>query len=175
MIYYSASENAYGWCAGFSHNRAHSCARGYCADQNAPDCQLVLECADGWGSIAFAESPAVGVGNPYCHSDPGFVTKLTALGSYTVPKIDVLVSGTLRSDQGAALAANWNAPVALVSAALGRPAAVVVVVLVAAAEQEVAVAAEVAVAQAAMTRTCSIAPGQSKARSAGFGNCRVMR
>lgn len=42
-----------------------------------------------------------------------------------MPKIDVLVSGTLRSDQGAALAANWNAPVALVSNALGRPAAVV--------------------------------------------------
>jgi len=37
----------------------------------------------------------------------------------------VLLSGTLRSDQGAALNANWNAPVALVSAALGRPAAVV--------------------------------------------------
>ena len=50
---------------------------------------------------------------------------MTALGSYTIPKIDVLVSGTLRSDQGGALAANWNAPVALVSAALGRPAAVV--------------------------------------------------
>src|SRR5690606_34043548 len=70
-------------------------------------------------------SPAVSVGNPHCHSDPGFVTKATALGSYTVPKIDVLVSGTLRSDQGAPLAANWNAPVALVSAALGRPAGVV--------------------------------------------------
>jgi hypothetical protein len=70
-------------------------------------------------------SPNVNVGNPNCHSDPGFVTKATALGSYTVPKIDVLVSGTFRSDQGAALAANWNAPVALVSAALGRPAAVV--------------------------------------------------
>jgi hypothetical protein len=69
-------------------------------------------------------SPTVNVGNPYCHSDPGFVTKATALGSYTVPKIDVLVSGTLRSDQGAPLSANWNAPVALVSAALGRPAAV---------------------------------------------------
>ena len=37
----------------------------------------------------------------------------------------MLVSGTLRSDQGAPLAANWNAPVAIVSAALGRPAAVV--------------------------------------------------
>jgi Carboxypeptidase regulatory-like domain len=70
-------------------------------------------------------SPNVNVGNPYCHSDPGFVTKATAFGSYTVPKIDVLVSGTLRSDQGAWLNANWNAPVSLVSAALGRPAAVV--------------------------------------------------
>jgi hypothetical protein len=70
-------------------------------------------------------SPAVNTGNPYCHSDPGFITKMTALGSYTVPKVDVLVSGTFRSDQGAPLAANWGAPVALVSAALGRPAAVV--------------------------------------------------
>jgi hypothetical protein len=70
-------------------------------------------------------SPNVNVGNPYCHSDPGFITKATALGSYTIPRVDVLVSGTLRSDQGAALAANWNMPVALVSAALGRPAAVV--------------------------------------------------
>ena len=69
-------------------------------------------------------SPTVNVGNPYCHSDPGLVTKATAFGSYTVPRIDVLVSGTLRSDQGAPLSANWNAPVALVSAALGRPAAV---------------------------------------------------
>jgi hypothetical protein len=75
--------------------------------------------------VAAGTSPAVGVGNPYCHSDPGFITKLTALGSYTMPKIDVLVSGTFRSDQGAPLAATWNAPVALVSAALGRPAAVV--------------------------------------------------
>ena len=75
--------------------------------------------------VAAGVSPAVGVGNPYCHSDPGFITKMTALGSYTMPKIDVLISGTFRSDQGAPLSATWNAPVALVSAALGRPAAVV--------------------------------------------------
>jgi hypothetical protein len=42
-----------------------------------------------------------------------------------IPKIDVSIAGRLRSDQGGVLAANWNAPVALVSAALGRPAAVV--------------------------------------------------
>jgi hypothetical protein len=70
-------------------------------------------------------SPAVNVGNPYCHSDPGFITKATALGSYTLPKIDVLLSGTLRSDQGGILGATWNAPVALVTQALGRPANVV--------------------------------------------------
>jgi hypothetical protein len=70
-------------------------------------------------------SPAVNPGNPYCHADPGLVTKATALGSYIIPRIDVSIAGTLRSDQGGVLAANWNAPVALVSAALGRPAAVV--------------------------------------------------
>ena len=60
--------------------------------------------------------------NPYCHQDPGFVTKVNAIGSYTVPKIDVLVAGTFRSDQGAALAANWNAPSApIIRPALGRP------------------------------------------------------
>jgi hypothetical protein len=76
-------------------------------------------------TTAAGVSPNVHPGNPFCHSDPGFVTKVTALGSYTVPKIDVSIAGTLRSDQGGVLAANWNAPVALVSAALGRPAAVV--------------------------------------------------
>jgi hypothetical protein len=66
-------------------------------------------------------SPAVNPGNPYCHADPGFITKATALGSYTLPKVDVLVSGTLRSDQGGVLGATWNAPAALVATALGRP------------------------------------------------------
>jgi hypothetical protein len=67
-------------------------------------------------------SPVVGTGNPFCHSDPGFVTKVTGLGSYTIPKVDVLFSGTFRSDQGAPLRATWNAPKALVSDALGRTA-----------------------------------------------------
>jgi len=34
------------------------------------------------------------------------VTRATGLGSYTVPKVDVLVSGTFRSDKGSPLAAN---------------------------------------------------------------------
>jgi hypothetical protein len=62
------------------------------------------------------------VNAPYCKNDPGFVTKVTGLGSYTVPKVDVLLGLTFRSDQGAPLRAIWNAPTAAVTAALGRPA-----------------------------------------------------
>ena len=44
--------------------------------------------------------------NPWCDTTTGWVTRITGLGSYTVPKVAVLVSGTFRSDQGAPLAAN---------------------------------------------------------------------
>jgi len=60
--------------------------------------------------------------NTYCHNAPGWVTGMRTVGAYTVPKIDVLLAGTFRSDQGAPLQANYNVPVALISAALGRPA-----------------------------------------------------
>ena len=68
-------------------------------------------------------SPLVGPGNPWCHADPGLITKVTALSSYIVPKIDVLVSGTFRSDQGAPLRADWAAPNAVLQPILGRPLA----------------------------------------------------
>jgi hypothetical protein len=55
-----------------------------------------------------AQSPL----NPWCNTVTGFLARYTGLASYTVPKVDVLVSGTFRSDAGAPLAANWaiNAP-----------------------------------------------------------------
>jgi hypothetical protein len=48
--------------------------------------------------------------NPWCDTSTGWVTRFTGLGTYTIPKVDVLVAGTVRSDQGASLAAEWNAP-----------------------------------------------------------------
>ena len=48
--------------------------------------------------------------DPWCDTSSGFVTRITALGSYMIPKIDVQVAGTMRSDQGGSLAANWAAP-----------------------------------------------------------------
>jgi hypothetical protein len=48
--------------------------------------------------------------NPWCDTSTGWVTRFTGLGTYIIPKIEVQVAGTVRSDQGGQLAANWNAP-----------------------------------------------------------------
>jgi hypothetical protein len=48
------------------------------------------------------------------------VTQVKFLGSYTIPRIDVLVSGTFQSLPGPPIQANYNAPNALVRQALGR-------------------------------------------------------
>ncbi len=57
-------------------------------------------------TVLFAQSPT----NPWCDTSTGWRTRATALGTYTVPKIDVQIAGTLRSDPGGQLAANWTAP-----------------------------------------------------------------
>jgi hypothetical protein len=59
--------------------------------------------------------------NPWCNTTTGLVTRYTGLGSYTISKVDVLLSGTFRSDQGSALAANWVVSNAIVQSSLGRP------------------------------------------------------
>jgi hypothetical protein len=66
--------------------------------------------------IVSAAGPGVNPSNPWCHIDTGWITRATALGSYIVPKIDVLVSSTFRSDAGAQLAANWTIPAAAAAA-----------------------------------------------------------
>jgi hypothetical protein len=57
-------------------------------------------------TVILAQSPT----NPWCDTSTGWVTRMTALGSYVIPKVDVQVAGTLRSDQGAPLSATWTAP-----------------------------------------------------------------
>ena len=59
--------------------------------------------------------------NPWCNTATGLITRYTGLGSYTLPKVDVLLSGTFRSDQGAPLAAYWTAPNSVIQPSLGRP------------------------------------------------------
>ena len=57
-------------------------------------------------TVLGAQSPT----NPWCDTSSGWITRATAFGSYTIPKVEVQVSGTLRSDSGGQLAANWTAP-----------------------------------------------------------------
>jgi hypothetical protein len=68
-----------------------------------------------------AALPEISTTNPYCHNDSGFVTRVTGLGAYTIPKVLVLVSATIRSDQGGSLSANYVVPTAVVAQSLGRP------------------------------------------------------
>jgi hypothetical protein len=56
----------------------------------------------------------------YCHSNNAFSTEVKLLGSYTVPRVDVLLSGVFQSLQGVAIAANYNAPNTVVAPSLGR-------------------------------------------------------
>jgi Carboxypeptidase regulatory-like domain len=65
-------------------------------------------------------TPTMSPTNPYCHQDSGFIKRFTALGSYTIPKVDIQIAGTVRSDQGDSLRADWQAPNSLISPILGR-------------------------------------------------------
>jgi hypothetical protein len=65
---------------------------------------------------SFTQSPT----NPWCDTSSGWITRATALGSYIIPKVDVQVSGTFRSDSGQQLAANWSATNAA-TVGLNRP------------------------------------------------------
>jgi hypothetical protein len=55
-----------------------------------------------------------------CKDVEPFLTTLRGLASYTIPKIDVLVSGTMRSQPGLQFSAAWPVPNVLVQSLLGR-------------------------------------------------------
>ena len=79
--------------------------------------------------------PEIGLLNPYCRIETGFLPQYKSIGSYIVPKIDVLVSGTFTSKPGinvsgfgtpvtgGAFAANYTMSNAQVLPILGRPLA----------------------------------------------------
>jgi hypothetical protein len=70
----------------------------------------------GGGLVGSTVSPT----SPYCHVAYGVLTQGRGLASYTVPKVDVQVSGVFQSKPGALLAANYAVPAALIAQSLGR-------------------------------------------------------
>ena len=64
-------------------------------------------------------SPAIPLG--YCHVDTKFLTQFKFLGSYTIPRVDVQISGSMQSIPGPEIQANYVVPTALAAVSLGRP------------------------------------------------------
>ena len=59
--------------------------------------------------------------NPYCRVVEPFLTSARGLATYLVPKIDLQVSGTWRSDPGPELRADYVVTSAIAQPSLGRP------------------------------------------------------
>jgi hypothetical protein len=53
--------------------------------------------------------------------DYGLLTQFRGLAAYTIPKIDVQVSGVMQSKKGPMLSANYAVPSAVAAQSLGRP------------------------------------------------------
>ena len=61
-----------------------------------------------------------GPGNTNCRSNPPYQTTVRGLASYTIPRVDVLVSAAVRSQPPLPLTATWPVPNSLVLQILGR-------------------------------------------------------
>jgi hypothetical protein len=64
---------------------------------------------------------AVNTGAPYCDITEKMRTQVKLLGTYTVPKVDVVFSSTFQSLPGPLVAANYVALNGLIQPSLGRP------------------------------------------------------
>jgi len=59
--------------------------------------------------------------SPNCHVESNFLTQVKFLGTYAVPKVDVQIAATFRSQPGQNVSANYIATNAVVQPSLGRP------------------------------------------------------
>jgi hypothetical protein len=73
----------------------------------------------GAGLVGSTVSPT----SPYCHVAYGVLTQVRGLATYTVPKLDLQLSGVFQSKPGALLSANYAVPSAVIAQQLGRPVA----------------------------------------------------
>jgi hypothetical protein len=65
--------------------------------------------------------PETALTNSHCREVLPFQTQVRGFGSYTIPKVDVMLSGIFQYKPGLPLNANWLMPGAEVEQSLGRP------------------------------------------------------
>jgi hypothetical protein len=58
--------------------------------------------------------------SPYCNVNYGVLTQFRGLASYTIPKVDVQISGVMQSKPGPLLSANYSVPAGDIALSLGR-------------------------------------------------------
>lgn len=80
----------------------------------APEASLITITQTGLSVSANAPS------NTFCRVTTRFLTQLKFIGSFTIPRVDVQVSGTFQSLPGPEILAIYNAPNAVVAPSLGR-------------------------------------------------------
>ncbi len=87
-----------------------------------PEMQLSAQnLATAAGVGAGGLSANVWLPSQWCRQEEPFQTQLKGYGSYTVPKVDVQVSGTFQSIPGPMIAANYIVTNAVAQPSLGRP------------------------------------------------------
>jgi hypothetical protein len=84
--------------------------------QITDNCEILAKVPEASG----AASPT---GLPYCHQEQNFLTQVKFSGSYTVPRLDVQISGAFQSIPGPQISANQVLSSAAVQPSLGRPLA----------------------------------------------------
>ena len=93
--------------------------------QDNCDVRAALPETYSWASTTAVQTTRVSTStgaltNPYCRVVEPFLTSFRGLATYVVPKIDLQVSGTWRSDPGPELAANYVVSNAIAAQSLGR-------------------------------------------------------
>jgi len=81
--------------------------------QITDNCEILAKVPESSG----AASPT---GLPYCHQEQNFLTQVKFLGSYSIPKVDVQISGAFQSIPGPQISANQVLSSAQVQPSLGR-------------------------------------------------------
>ena len=70
-----------------------------------------------------ATSATAAVPQQFCRMTSPFLTQVKGYGAYSIPKVDIQVSGSFQSVPGPLVQATYNAPSALAAQTLGRPLA----------------------------------------------------
>ena len=91
--------------------------------QSSDNCEIVAKVPSVFNSGDLVVPAAPNTGNApsqFCHVVEPLQSQVKLLGSYRVPKVDILVSATLQNIPGQVQAANWAVPNATVAPLLGR-------------------------------------------------------